>query len=179
MRHLIFLLVSALTLPVWAQTTVYLAPKEALKRAFQDSQTVVSEKKTLTPDQMKRIQKQTGAKVPKETWTFYLGKTGNKIDGYAVIDHQVGKTEPITYMTVISPEGTVQKVDVLVYRETHGSEVRHKRFLKQYHGKKSDNPIRVGQDIDNVSGATLSSRAMSIGVKRSLLLWETFYGKNK
>jgi Na+-translocating ferredoxin:NAD+ oxidoreductase subunit G len=156
---------------------VYLTPKKALSLAFHNSEKVVSEKKTLTPEQKKMIEKKSGVRVSKDTWTFYLGKTGKVIEGYAIIDHQVGKTEPITFMTTLTPGGVVKNVEVLVYRETHGAEIKAERFRRQFQGKTVQDPLRVGRDIKNMSGATLSSRAIAVGVKRGVLLWETFYGK--
>ncbi len=157
--------------------TIYLKPTEALKIIFHESKEVVSEKKTLTDAQKLSIEKKLGSKLEKKEWTVYVARTGRKIDGYALIDHEMGKSEPITFLTAITPEGEVKAVEVLVYRESIGSEVHEGRFVKQYRGKKASDPIRVGQDIANISGATISSRAVTRGVKRALLLWEVFYGK--
>lgn len=172
-----FLLIFAFfTATVCLAETVYLTPQEALKRAFQGSQEVVSEKKTLSPEQKKRIEKATGITVAKDQWTFYLGKSGSKVDGYALIDNEIGKTEPITFLTTLSPKGEVQSVEILVYREPIGSEIKSENFRRQFVGKKEADPIRIGQDIKNITGATLSSRAVSVGVKRAVLLWREFYG---
>lgn len=157
--------------------TVYLKPSEALKIIFHDSAEITSEAKTLAPAEKAALDKQLGQPVPKETWNFYIARSGKRIDGYAVIDNEIGKTEPITFLTAITPEGRIKAVEILVYREPVGSEVKDKRFLKQYEGKTPSDPVRTGQDITNISGATLSSRAVSRGVKRDLLLWSHFYGK--
>lgn len=156
--------------------TVYLTPQQALKRAFQGSAEVVSEKKGLAPEPKKRIEKALGGKIAKDQWIFYLGKSGAKIDGYALIDHEIGKTEPITFLTALDPKGVVQGVEILVYREPIGGEVKSENFRRQFVGKKETDPIRVGQDIKNITGATLSSRAVSLGVRRAALLWKEFYG---
>lgn len=157
--------------------TVYLRPTEALKSIFSASTEITQEKKELSIDQKQKLEKKLGTRLARNTWSFYVARSGKKIDGYALIDNEVGKTEPITFLTAISPEGTVKVVEVLVYRESHGSEVHEKRFLKQYDNKSARDPVRTGQDIKHVTGATLSSRAMSLGIKRALLLWEAFYGK--
>jgi len=68
--------------------------------------------------------------------------------------------------------------EILVYRESHGSEVHRKAFVKQYLGKTVKDPVMVGRDIKHITGATLSSRAVSKGVKKALILWNIFYGKN-
>jgi hypothetical protein len=65
----------------------------------------------------------------------------------------------------------------LVYREARGSEVRTKRFNYQYQGKNLDDPIRINRDIINITGATMSVRSMSAGVKRVLVLTDEFFLK--
>ena len=163
---------------LWGES-VYLKPSEALKIIFHDSKEIISEKKTLSPDRKMALEKKIGTKLEKDTWNFYIAKSDGKIDGYAVIDNEVGKTDPITFLTAITPQGEVKEVEILVYREAYGSEVKEKRFLKQYEGKKNEDPIRLGQDIRPITGATLSSRAISVGVKRDLLVWNEFFGSGK
>lgn len=156
--------------------TVYLKPEEALKLAFKGSEEVVLEKKSLTPSQKAVAEKSNGGSLEKNEWNFYVGRTSGRVDGYAVIDHEIGKMDPITFMTVISPQGSVRSVEILVYRESQGSEVHEPKFLKQYENKTLASPLRPGQDIQNISGATLSVRAVSVGVRRDLAVWGAIYG---
>ncbi len=172
---LLFIFLTFMTSPSWAQT-IFQKPTEALKVVFQKSESIESAKKVLSEDQKQKIKKETGESLSRDEWVFYVAKTKGQVDGYALIDHEIGKTEPITFMTFITPEGAVKEVEILVYRETHGSEVREKKFMKQFYGKDVNHPIMLGKDIIHMSGATLSSRAIAKGVKRDLALWETFYG---
>lgn len=178
-RHsFLFILFITLGFSTWAEGTIYLTPEEALKITFKNSGEVISEKKTLSFSQQEQIEKKLGYSLSKNQWNFYIARSGGKIEGYAVIDHEVGKTEPITFLTAILPTGEVSQVEILAYRESHGGEVREKRFLNQFKNKNEKNPLRVGQDLANIAGATLSSRAVSRGVKRALSLWYLFYGTN-
>lgn len=157
--------------------TVYLKPAEALKLVFRESEEIVAGPKVLSADQKEKFKQELGYPPTKDQWNFYLAKTKGKVEGYALIDHEIGKTEPITFMTAILPNGEVKSVEILVYRESHGGEVHESRFLKQYLNKTGSDPLKVGQDIANITGATLSSRAVTKGVKRALILWQIFYGK--
>jgi len=169
-------LASLITLTAHAQT-VFMKPAEALKQIFHDSKEVVPDKKTLTPDQKSCAEKLLGAKIDKLDWAFQVARTDQRIDGYAVIDNEMGKTEPITFLTAITPLGEVKEVEVLVYREPYGSEIHDARYLKQYRGKTAKDPVRVGGDISNISGATISSRSVALGVKRDLAIWSCVYGR--
>ena len=81
---------------------------------------------------------------------------------------EVGKYRPITFMVGVTPQLTVRDVAVMVYRESRGGDVKRKRFLSQYRGKSTRDPIDVGRDIINISGATISVRSVNAGVKRVL-----------
>jgi len=170
-------LVAGLSGPGFAQTTVYLSPEDALKIIFKDSKEVYKEDHSLTQEQSAALQKLLNYEIPKNSYTFYLGKTDGKVDGYALIDEQVGKYLPITFVTRIDPSGKVTAVEIMVYRESHGGEVTSKRFLNQFKEKGLNDEIRLHGNIVNVSGATLSSQALVIGVNRALALWQVLYGK--
>ncbi|KAB2842330.1 FMN-binding protein [bacterium] len=161
-----------------AQTTVYLKPAEALKLIFKNSQEVLKEDHPVTAEVRRQAAEALKYDLPKDLYAFYIGKTDGRIDGYAVIDEQVGKVQPITFVTKISPEGRVDAVEVMVYRESHGGEVASRRFLNQFKQKDLNNELRLHGDIVNISGATLSSHALVVGVKRALVLWRIFYGKS-
>jgi Na+-translocating ferredoxin:NAD+ oxidoreductase RnfG subunit len=176
MKHLFFFFLLIPCLSTVHAATVYLTPQEALKITFPDSEEIVSETKNLSTEQKQFFEKKLGA-LSKTTWNFYLAKTNGQVDGYALIDNEKGKMEPITFMTAINPDGSAKAVEILIYRESHGAEVHEKNFVKQYVGKRALNPIRVGQDIKNISGATISCHAVTLGVKRALALWNLFYGK--
>lgn len=161
-----------------AQTTVFLSPQEALKIIFKDSKEVYKEDHKLDEASKKKAQELLGYPPPKDDYTFYLGKTDGKADGYALIDEQVGKVLPITFVTRLSPEGKVQAVEVMVYRESHGGEVKSKRFLNQFENKDLNEELRLQGNIVNISGATLSSRALVVGVRRAIVLWNVIYGNS-
>jgi Na+-translocating ferredoxin:NAD+ oxidoreductase RnfG subunit len=158
-----------------AAATVFLKPAEALKLHFKDSESVVPERKSLTPLQRREVERRIGSGVERVEWTFYVAKTGSRTDGYAVMDHEIGRMEPITFMTFLDPGGAVRSIEILVYRETQGSEVRERKFLAQFDGKRLDQTLKVGQDIRNISGATLSARAVTLGVRRALAVWDVLY----
>ena len=154
---------------------VYLTEEEALKILFPKAQKIHAEELRLTPDQKLQIQDRIGWKFPEESFRAFQAETDGKVDGYAVIQETIGKHRPITYIVGITPQGKVFDVEIMVYRESKGSEVRRKRFNAQYEGKTAQDPISINKDIINITGATMSVRSVSAGVKRALVLVEEFY----
>lgn len=175
MKYLIILSFVFFSLSIQAQT-INVKPSEVLKVIFPSSQ-LTPEKKTLSSEQKSLLKKTLGTDVVRSEWTFYVVKVDDKIQGYAVIDHELGKMEPITFLTAFNPDGSVKDVEILVYREPYGSEVHEKKFMRQFEGKKNGSTLKVGQDVQNMSGATISSRSVTNGVKRCLAVWNIFYGK--
>jgi Na+-translocating ferredoxin:NAD+ oxidoreductase RnfG subunit len=154
---------------------VYLTEEQALKIIFPKAQKIQAEELRLTPDQKMRIEDRIGWRFPEEKFKVFMSETNGKVDSYAVIQETIGKHRPITYIVGITAEGKVFDVEIMVYRESKGSEVRRKRFNAQYEGKTVQDPIRINKDIINVTGATMSVRSISAGVKRALVLVDEFY----
>ena len=155
--------------------SVYLTEEQALKILFPNSQTVQAEELRLTPEQKARIQERIGWKFPEESFRTFKAETNGVVDGYAVLQETIGKHRPITYLVGITPDGKVSDVEILVYRESRGSEIRKKRFNAQYEGKTVEDPIWINKDIINITGATMSVRSVNAGVKRALVLIDEFY----
>lgn len=154
---------------------VYLTEEQALKILFPKAQAIRAEELRLTPEQKARIQDRIGWKFPEESFRCFKAESNGKLDGFAVIQETIGKHRPITYMVGITPDGRVFEVEILVYRESKGGEIRMKRFNSQYEGKTALDPIRINKDIINITGATMSVRSVSAGIKRALVLVDEFY----
>lgn len=154
-----------------AQTTYY-TPRSLLAEFFPRSQLVTYKKYELSTDQRTRVEQKLGYSLPKSAYTFYIAKSGEAVDGYAILDDQPGEHLPISYAVKLSPRGTVERQEIMVYRERFGDEVRDPRFREQFIGKSAADSLRPGEEVIAVSGATISSRAMALGVRRCLVLLE-------
>lgn len=164
--------------------TVYLTKDEALRLVLGADCQISYSPKELPADLLHKLENEDVA--PEEApvaHIFECSKFG-MVTGYAVIDSQVGKHSPITYIVGISPSGAVTKTEVMIYRENYGSTVREQPFITQYSGKTvadciGEGSMQVGHSIKNVSGATLSARALTRGVRRDLIIWDYFYNRGQ
>lgn len=86
--------------------------------------------------------------------------------GWVVFDAVVGKFELIDYAVGLDAQGTVTGVEVLVYRESHGAEIRNAAWRRQFVGRRGPERMRFEDEIRNLSGATLSCRHLTEGVQR-------------
>lgn len=156
---------------------VFLTDEDAVKLMFPKSERIRKEIISLRADQKTLVESRIGWKFPEESFEVYIGETGATVDGYAMVQNTIGKHKHMTYMVGVDRNGQVINVELLVFREARGSEVRTKRFNSQYEGKTVLDPVRINRDIINISGATMSVRSMSAGVKRVLVLIDEFYLK--
>lgn len=152
-----------------AAQAAYWDKASLLRDFFASSERVSYRRIAPTPAQRTAIRSRLGYDVA-QAYTVFYGATGDRIDGYALIDEELGQHLPITFGVLVDPEGRMLRLEILVYREPKGSEVREARFTQQFAGKTPDAPLRLGDDVVAVSGATISSKAMARGSKRALVL---------
>jgi Na+-translocating ferredoxin:NAD+ oxidoreductase RnfG subunit len=96
-----------------------------------------------------------------------VAKAGTLL-GFAEVRNVKGKERPITYLVAVDSAGVTRDVDILVYREERGGEVANDAWRKQFRGKTAADPLQVGKDIRNISGATISSNSVTRSVRQAL-----------
>lgn len=149
---------------------VYFSVRGLLAEQFRQSEVVDYQRVRLSTERRDEIQRQLGETLEKEEYIFYVARSADHVDGYALFDREIGQHEYIDFATFFDGEGRVTRVEVVAYREPYGEGIRSKRFRNQFVGKEAESGFRPGHDIDVISGATLSARAMAKAVKRATLL---------
>ena len=62
----------------------------------------------------------------------------------------------------------VRQIEIMDFRESYGDEVRNVRWRAQFTGRHAGDALRVGGNVQNISGATLSCVHITDGVRRVL-----------
>lgn len=165
-----FLALLGATLP--AHATDYWTPKSLLGEFFKTSQKVALKTVTLPDADAAAIAKTLGADASKlkRTWNVYVGEVDGKRTGYSLLDAEIGLHELIDFGVRFDLKGAVSRVEIIAFREPYGDGVKAERFRNQFVGKTAQDPITAGKDIDIVSGASISSRSIALGVKRDTLV---------
>lgn len=107
---------------------------------------------------------------PKPKYNVFVARSGDQVDGYAVLDEERGQHLPIHFAVQFDAAGKVVRSEVMTYAEAYGEEIREGRFRQQFVGKASGDGLRLGSDVVAISGATISSRSMTLAVKRAVAL---------
>jgi Na+-translocating ferredoxin:NAD+ oxidoreductase RnfG subunit len=103
-----------------------------------------------------------------DSQTVYRVSRAGTLLGFAEVRNVKGKEQPITYLVAVDSAGAMRDIDILVYRESQGGEVAYDSWRKQFRGKTTADPIAIGKDIRNISGATISSNAVTRSVRLAL-----------
>lgn len=100
------------------------------------------------------------------------GKENGEITGYAFNVAPVGYGGPINMLVGISAEGTLTGIEIVSHEETPGlgAKATEPEFKDQFKEKKADGPLTVG-DIEAISGATITSTAVTDGVSAAIDLY--------
>lgn len=169
MKFTPFLAVAPILLPV-AQATEYLDTAAAQRILFPSASQFVVATVHLTDQQKRQIAELSGISQRWGEQPVWRVETDGQSTGWYIEDRVIGKHEFIRYALALSPQGRVLGVEIMDYRETYGGEVRQADWRGQFLGKSRASTLSLGEDIRNISGATLSCRNITNGVKRLLAL---------
>jgi electron transport complex protein RnfG len=110
--------------------------------------------------------------------TFFRGRSGGKLTGVAfVVESREGYGGTIEVMLGLDTRGTILGVEILGHLETPGlgNKIIERPFRQQFVGRNLTNTKwavrKDGGDIDQITGATISPRAVVQAIKTGL---ETF-----
>jgi Na+-translocating ferredoxin:NAD+ oxidoreductase RnfG subunit len=155
-----------------AQATVYMSVEEAQHAAFAKANAFTPV--AVSPADLDAALKGVPESAMGGAWSpkVWQVREGDAPAGWFFVDQVIGKAEAITFAVALDAHGAVKDIEILEYRETHGGEVRLAPWRKQFDGKTAHDPIKLDVDIRNISGATLSCRHVTDGVRRLVALYD-------
>lgn len=157
--------------------TEYLTVEEAQKVIFANADEFKFETITLSDTQRDEIRKLSGVRQRSKEVRIWHALKKNETLGWFIVDEVIGKHEYITYAVGLSPAGQIVGIEILIYRETHGGQIRDLSWRKHFAGKTLKDKFKLDEDVPNISGATLSCRNVLDGVKR-LLVTQKVWSQN-
>ena len=153
--------------PIYAHAKIFVSAEQAQKLIFPNKQ-FTKTPLLITEDVQDKMQSASSVSHPFKGDRVWKASDGS----YFIVDEVVGKHEMITYAVGISPTGAVQGIEIMEYVESYGYEVADESWRKQFVGKTAEDPIKLKKDIENISGATLSSKHLTDGVKRIMVMYD-------
>lgn len=90
-------------------------------------------------------------------------KESSEFLGYCAVDKSQGWGGPMLVAAIIDSAGTLERIIVLGHKETPSFFLKLQRhnFFEQFSGKKVSEPFIMGEDIDTITQATVTSKAVT------------------
>ena len=158
---------AALPLPGRAQL---LTQDEALALAFPGA---VTERHTayLGEADLARARDLAGedVEIEQSVVTYYVARDGRAPVGVAYFDAHRVRTEQEVLMVVVGLDGRVRRVETVSFREPP-EYMAPERWMRLFDGRELSPELSVRRDIPNITGATLTSGAVTGAVRRMLAL---------
>jgi hypothetical protein len=166
---------AALSCLLWLATPaaaeVFLSKQEALAVAFPSADRMESRTEVLDDAQQAEVERRSSGPLESRLVTLHTGLRGQRVTGYAFIDVHMVRTLPEALLVVLSPEGEIRNVQVIAFHEP-GEYRPTAGWLAQFESRESSADLEVGSEIHGIAGASLSARAVTRSVRRSLSLFD-------
>ena len=89
----------------------------------------------------------------------------DQLHGFLLSTQAMGRYEYFDYLLAFDAELSVLGLTIITYRSSHGAAICQRRWLDQFIGY-SGEELRLGKEIDSLSGATISADALIRDLKR-------------
>jgi len=86
--------------------------------------------------------------------------------GYFAVSQGEGRFETFDFLVIYDLNKQIQKVKILLYCSTYGYEIGSKRWLRQFKDHEINHQFKYNDDIQAISGATVSGRGLTKSVNR-------------
>ncbi len=163
------LLIAALLVASAAQARVLMTQQEALAAAFPAGAKVTRQTFFLTKQQIEDARRQSGMAFEEQLVIRYVGVAGGRIAGYAYFDTHRVRTLPETVMIVVTPDGRVERIDILSFDEP-AEYFPKPRWVGQIVGRGLDGELSLNKAIRPLSGASLTAQAIVNASRKVLAL---------
>ena len=169
MKILLAIFICLFVLSPAAQSKVFMNRDEALKLAFPGADRIDKKEVILSQAQADEIESLSRSKLTTKLYILYEGFKGGKSLGYAIIDTHSLRTKTETVMFVINKDGTLRQAEILAFFEPP-EYMPGDNWIALFYGKSASDSLKPGKDIPNITGATITSTALSQTMRQILAL---------
>ena len=151
-----------------AQSAGLISVEEALETAFPGAE-FKRETVFLTDAQMDTVEHNAGERPGSALTTRFRAQSDQTTIGWAYLDTHRVRTQPETVMVIITPDGSVRRIEVVVFREPMDY-MPPDSWYGQFEDLQLDEELELKRTIRPITGATLTARATTDAVRRILAI---------
>lgn len=141
----------------------------ALRRVFGDAVRIEPRSAYLTAAELDSVRRWGRARCDAPRFTYYVASRNDTLLGRAYLDTHPVRSMPATILFAVDAAGRVSAVEILAFHEPEDY-LPPRRWLDRLVGRTESARLRPGEDLDGISGATLSARSTAEALRRVLAL---------
>lgn len=150
---------------------VMMTKQQALAYSFPEADRIEKEILYFSDAERRRVTRLARAEMDSGLFTVYRGYRNGRLLGYAFIDTRTIRSKPAVFLVVVNPDGSVRETRVLAWEEPPEYQPPE-GWLRQFEGQRLDDRARLGHEVHAISGASLTSRSLADGIRRTLAIRE-------
>lgn len=157
--------------PVLEAAQLRLTQEQALRLAFPEPARIERRTAFLDDGQLERARQLAGpgVEIDQRLVTYYVGLNGSDPAGVAYFDAHRVRTLPEILMIVVSPTGSIARIEILRFSEPPEYRAPDS-WLGQFTDQDLSDGLSLKASIANITGATLTARAVTDASRRVLAL---------
>ncbi|MFN0118168.1 MAG: FMN-binding protein [Elusimicrobiota bacterium] len=145
---------------------------QALNLVFSSGTVIERKNLYLNDEQKKNIELRAKSKLDFGLVTYYVGTNADGgTNGFVFFNSHRVRTMPETMMACVNPDGSLRLVEILAFYEP-ADYLPPKKWFELFPNKKLNEDLWVKRGIRNVTGATLTTQAITENVRRILAIFE-------
>ncbi len=148
---------------------------DALRAVYGDGARLAARTAFLTAPQAEAVRQAARAPFDAARVTYWEASRGDSLLGRAYLDTHAVRSLSETVLVAVDPDGAVHSVEVLAFHEPEDY-LPPPAWLRTLVSHTLEDRLRPGQDVDGITGATLSVRAATDAVRRALALERVLHG---
>lgn len=142
--------------------------QQILEAQFPDCE-VQRTTRTLGEADIERVEKLAGTRASRAIVYPYRATREGELIGTAYFDAHRVRSKRETLLVVVAPDGRVSRVEVVQFDEPEQYKPSP-RWLQQFRSRPLNEELRLRREIRGISGSTLSARAVTFAVRRTLAI---------
>ncbi len=144
------------------------AREKALAAAFPNAR-VVADRVYLTEEQAEAVREISGGDLPTRIYARYIAFRGKEVVGRAYVDTHIVRTKRESLLISLGADGRLQDIAVTAFLEPPDY-LPGDLWLGQFTGRALDAELAPDRAIHGLTGATLTTRAVTAAARRVLAL---------
>lgn len=150
---------------------ILISPAESLKNSFGVDTQVVKKNILLNKKQAKKVSKNARVKLDSKIFRVYKALKNNKIIAYGILFSKRVRSKNATVLYIIDRDSTLKSIEIIAFNEPM-EYLPSKKWNSQFENMQTQNKPRIGKEIATITGATLSARTITDGVRLAFAFYD-------